>query len=242
MKIIDAIWEKRNLGLTVIEVSIEDTDDDNSIRKALTKLEADYIVLRQPCGINFNMFLLAELGFVFAECMNQLKSPQVMPPLNHKKQKILDDSRLEKMDEKDFDVFLKRLESGVFTRDRLSMDSNFTPKDVANHYIGFANDDKARDTEYYDVIYQNEKVGFTSLKKIDETYYDITLTGLYPEFIGKGLSVINPYKTLEVVKLKGGEYTYSNVSSTNVASIKHYCNNGYVINKSEYVYVKHIKK
>ena len=50
MKIIDAYWEKRNLGVSTKEVLVEEQDSAIDIKKALSAIEhdAEYLVFKVP--------------------------------------------------------------------------------------------------------------------------------------------------------------------------------------------------
>ena len=69
MRIVDAHWELRNLGVTTQEVEIDSSDAPEDIRKALLSLTSDYQVVKAPSS-NFEInALLSECGFSFVEAM-----------------------------------------------------------------------------------------------------------------------------------------------------------------------------
>ena len=67
MKIIDAIWEKRNLGVTCVEVALDATDTVREVKYALAFLEPQYLVVKVPAGRTDLMFCLSEIGCSFIE-------------------------------------------------------------------------------------------------------------------------------------------------------------------------------
>ena len=66
MKITDCFWEKRNLGETVIEISLEKDDilDENLLQKYNV---VDYIVVKVPVNKFICNYLLGENNYVLAE-------------------------------------------------------------------------------------------------------------------------------------------------------------------------------
>ena len=50
MKKINAVWEKRNLGISCVELEIAEQDPIEAIEEELKKLSADYMVVKAPIG------------------------------------------------------------------------------------------------------------------------------------------------------------------------------------------------
>ena len=69
MKIIDAHWELRNLGLSTQEVEIESEDTLEEVKQALSSLTANYQVVKVPVADLNLSSLLSSYGFSFAEAM-----------------------------------------------------------------------------------------------------------------------------------------------------------------------------
>ena len=67
MKIIDAIWEKRNLGVSSYEVVIEAEDSASDIEKKLAELDADYIVVKVPTEHSDVLESVQKSGFSYIE-------------------------------------------------------------------------------------------------------------------------------------------------------------------------------
>ena len=66
MHLINAHWEKRNLGLSVAEVSFEKGETIRQIDSSLFK-EYDYIVAKVPSGEISLLHDLEKIGFRFLE-------------------------------------------------------------------------------------------------------------------------------------------------------------------------------
>jgi hypothetical protein len=60
MKIVNAIWERRNLGVRCIEVTLEATDAVPDVKSTLAGLDTQYLVIKVPAGRSDLMFCLSE--------------------------------------------------------------------------------------------------------------------------------------------------------------------------------------
>ena len=68
MKIINASWEERNLGVTCCEVTIEKDDSLLYVQEELSRLSSvQYLVIKVDAPNVEAHFLLAKLGYVFIE-------------------------------------------------------------------------------------------------------------------------------------------------------------------------------
>ncbi len=73
MKIIDAVWEQRNMGVKTNEIIIDGSESLDEIKSSLSEIKADYIVVKTPVGrMDINQ-LLSNLGFSFMETMLQIE-------------------------------------------------------------------------------------------------------------------------------------------------------------------------
>ena len=72
MKIVNAVWEKRNIGVTTIEITIDKTDAISDIEKMLMDTEAEYIVVRLPIDKIDVSYMLQKMNYVYIETMYHL--------------------------------------------------------------------------------------------------------------------------------------------------------------------------
>ena len=79
MKITDCIWEKTNLGVSTIEITLD--EGDTMPQLAATDYERyGYVVAKVPVGMCHLHRYLAHQGFEFAECQCRL-SKEISPKL-----------------------------------------------------------------------------------------------------------------------------------------------------------------
>ena len=67
LKVVDAFWEKRNLGVCCNEIEIEPGDETNFLKRELPLNEAEYTVVKVPSNKFDVMFLLQDLGYTYVE-------------------------------------------------------------------------------------------------------------------------------------------------------------------------------
>ena len=69
MKIVDAVWEKRNLGVDVTEIVCEASDSKEELISALSKVKAPYSVCKVPSGAVELLLCAQEQGYQVIEML-----------------------------------------------------------------------------------------------------------------------------------------------------------------------------
>ena len=64
MNVVNAVWEKRNIGVDTAEVTIEEADDVQTIKDTLNNLEVEYIVVKVPSSRSDVLFLVQNRGII----------------------------------------------------------------------------------------------------------------------------------------------------------------------------------
>jgi hypothetical protein len=241
MKIIDAFWEKRNLGITTQEVIVDYNDNIEEVFSEVRNLNAEYIVLKLPVERVDMYFKAAESGFVFVEAMNDIVHNLKLPQLNEYKRSIVENTEFVPMNKADIDVMIKNIGNGMFKTDRIALDPYFSVEKASKRYIGWINDEIERKCELYKFVYNNENVGFTGFKNIDGDEYHEFIAGIYSDFIGKGYAVNMTYKLVAEIIKRNGKKSTTTISSNNVKSLQSRLKYGFLIDKTNYVFVKHRK-
>ena len=240
MKIIDAFWEKRNLGLDCKEIIIEKSDTLIDIQQIKDLLQPNqYIVIKVPIGcFDINNFL-SELGFTFVECSLNLFiniKDLILSPLQ---KRINDDIHYSEMEKVDLDELFNEVENGLFKTDRIFLDSYFTKEQSSKRYINWIKDELNGKTTIYKIKYKSENIGFFSLKNIEEGIYYPFLAAIYSKFSNSGLGFTLLSKPTEELTLKNGKKLITFVSSNNLPIIRTHLDLGFKINELQYVYTKH---
>lgn len=239
MKIVDAYWEKRNMGITATEVVLDAEDDLQHMAEELQSITSEYVVVKLPiCRVDVS-FSLSRLGFTFIETMNHLVHHMNLVPLDKRKQEIYDSTQFLPMTDRDVENMYEYIKKGLYKTDRIYLDPYFTPRQSANRYVGWISDEIKRGSEMFKLVYNGDNYGYVGFKKLIENVYQEFIYGIYPEFQGQGLAFNMTYKLVDLLKERHIMSIHIDISSNNMASLQSKLRNGYILNSFTYVYVKH---
>lgn len=241
MKIVNATWEKENIGAETVEISIERKDDKREVLNTLKDLRAEYMVVKVPSDYEMISFELSALGYTFIETMNHISNDLHLKPLNEKKQKIVENTEFLPMTDEDFAyIEQKIMKDLMFRTDRVARDPVFSLEKANQRYVNWLRSERGRGASFMKFVYQGKYIGFDCCREVEPGVYDDFISGIFTEYAGNGLSVNISHKLNDFVKQHGGSKIITAVSSTNSRALSHHINNGYVIDSSDYIWVKHL--
>lgn len=242
MEIINATWEKRNLGITCEELILSDEDGSAALGNGLNQLQAEYRIVKVPAG-KFALYTeLAGKGFSFAENLFTLKRELKNTESDSRQMKALAAFEYSEITEEKKRInLLERIERDkIFRTDRIALDPFFGEEASGRRYRLWAEDLLRSDAKLLSVTTDNKDIGFSVLDHCSERVTDQALVGLFPEFRGKGLGCCAIMAAVMESKKLGAEYIQTRVSSNNIPSLKTHLKAGYSIQDSVSVFVKHI--
>jgi hypothetical protein len=237
MKIIDAYWEEKNLGVTTAEIRIDNDDSIEEVVEAVEKVDKQYIVCKVISTRNDIAYKLQEKGFLFIEDQIELEHDLHEINRNGILQRLYDSLPYKAMDKEDLDYLYNEIRNGMFSTDRISMDPYFDKDMSARRYINWISDLVEKGAVSYLMSYKDEPAGFVLIQNIDGSTYRSVLGGGYEKFRKSGLGVV--LKEMEMVRNSGGKRVLTSVSSNNANQLKVLIRNGYIPTKIEYVLIKH---
>lgn len=243
MKIIDAFWEERNLGVTCYEMNIELVDSTEKAAAALESLtERQYMVAKVPSPRCDLVQLYQSKGYRFMETAIKLEynykkagKTDVSPGLR----RICDRCTWRLMDETDLSQLSNEIYSGIFKTDRINNDPSFTHEQAARRYDLWVKDLVKQGNIPRKVILDNEVVGFFVNREISPKVYDGLLAGVYNGYEGTGMGYCIQYVGILSALKKGAKRYIGHVSASNPAVLKILLSLGFAIKNMEYVLVKH---
>lgn len=237
MKVVDAVWEKRNLGVTSVEMEVELNDTLEEIEKVLQNVKGQYLVLKVPSGRTDVTWLVAKYGYVYVEDMMFLEhdlKPIERTPLQ---QRLYDAVKMEPMREEDFKILFEEIDKGSFSFDRISNDPYFTAEQSIRRFRNWLNDERERGAEFLKGMKNGEMIGFFTIRDTGDGVYTSALGGTFMKWRRGGLGT--NVQTPEEVKKRGGKKVVLGVSTNNMVQIRALIQNGYFPLKVNHVYVKH---
>ncbi len=238
MKLIDAWWEKRNLGVETKELICEETDTSEEVEKAISGLCAAYLVIKVPGGRPDLTMCVQKAGFSYVE--DQIRVTHDLHDIkrNPLHQRLYEATSYRKMEKEDIEQLFEEIKKGMFDSDRISNDPAFEKGMAAERYANWTKDLLEKGAHPYVILYKEEPAGFIILQTKDYKTYTSVLGGGYEKFRRSGLGVIQ--KEQEIVKKLGGKRVETQVSSNNPAQLKALVLNGYIPQNIEHVFVKHV--
>jgi len=236
MKVVDAFWELRNLGLKTIEVLIEPHDELDNFD--LSKYSADYEVVKVPIELNKWLFHLQQKGYTFAEILNQSKFQGKIPELRPIEKRMITKLACSQMDAEDKINMQLNISAGMFQTDRIALDPYFSISHSANRYIGWIDDEIKMGAVLYNLIFDGVKAGFFILRTKEEGVY-ASLAGIYNEFKNKGLGLFLNYFEITESRNLGGNILFTAFSSNNLGAEKIHNLLGFNTYKQYLVFIKH---
>jgi hypothetical protein len=240
---VDAFWEKRNMGVSCAEVSIDTSDTVADIAR-LSELSADYRVVKCLSKMVDVMFALENYGYRFIEAILELHH-NLKSVDSYKKGavgRIADGVSVALMNDADIDELNAQIRSGIFESDRVYLDPAFTHEQAANRYIGWVRDEINHGALVFKGLVEDKPFGFFTLYKDDANIAHASITGVYKGYensgIGLGLywHMVNQAAQLGCKAMTGGGVA---VSCNNVRSLKACLAVGFEVKRVIYVYVKH---
>jgi hypothetical protein len=243
MKIVDAFWEKRNLSVNTIEITLENSDSLNDVVKNIESLlstDVQYLVVKVPISrVEINSFLNIN-GFCFIECLFNVELDVKKFSAGGLLKRVVNRLNYNLFDSDDLVELKNELESGIFENDRISCDEKFGKQKAARRYINWIEDEMRANSEVFKVLHNDQSLGFFTLKETDNGNYYPFLAGLYSKYSNSGLGGgLITLPILEVQK-RGGSRVSTIISSNNMAVLRTHISLGYTIINSHYVFVKHL--
>ena len=230
MRIIDAVWEKRNLGVTCYEVLFESNDELKEIKSMWHQFEErQYLVFKIPPNRIDIVNYLQEKNCRFIEISMSFQADLKNWTLPEKLKPVCEQCTWAKMNDDDLEFMFEEIGKNIFKTDRVYLDPYFTHKQAAQRYINWSHDALKKGEIGWKVMYQNEIVGF-SLG---------ALGGVYSQFEGTGMGLMIQYAQIQRdiadgLKICRGDYSSNNIEMLNIL---------YALNKKlkdmKYVFIKH---
>lgn len=237
MKIVDAVWEKRNLGISTFEITIEKEDSFEVVEKAISQLDCDYVVVKLSTERKEFLDFLQSQGFIFIEDMIHMEHDLSEIPMNPIVKRLYEKTNFRRMSETDYSQLKEEVLKGMFDTDRISLDKKFNAEASANRYLNWINDLKINDALFYVITYGDNSAGFVVLNTKDNITFHSVLGGGYERFKKTGLGIIQ--KEQEITRSLGGKRVITSVSSNNVGQFRALIMNGYKPYAVDHVLIRH---
>lgn len=245
MKVVDCLWEIKNIGKRTVEISIESNDEITGEQLKAIYNNYDYVVIKVPINkIDVNT-ILADLGFMMIECQYKISKlykdfnpddrliKRLIPKFNFKKV----------VSKEDFKGLTDRMTLGMFSTDRIALDPHFGLEDSYRRYKNWMTTEFENRTSEFLLTCLNEKpIGYCMYKKENDTV-DGLLGGIFEEYQDSGYGLITPLQ-LFLYAYKDDEFCFkkmiTSISSNNTPVVELYNYLNFRLTDTTYVFVKHL--
>jgi hypothetical protein len=239
LKVVDAVWERRNLGVSCVEVAIETSDTAAGVKNGLARLATQYLVVKVPAGRSDVMFCLSEMGCSFIEANIHITRKIAHLELSGIQKRLAASVSYAPMQGGDMQVLWDELRNGMHDTDRIYLDSHFTKEQAANRYIGWIQDEVARGSDVYKLIYKDQSIGYFTMKSLGDGVYYPFLAGMYQSHRNSGLGFNIIYKPMCEIGARGGTSVSTHISTNNGRAVRLHVSMGFRFDEITYVYIKH---
>lgn len=246
MRLVEAVWENRNLGTSCREIYIEKEDTPEEIRQYVSGVPEAYQVLFLPIERSELLLTVQDCGFSYIESnfdlVRKCKGQQELPKTY---ERILAKVSSRQLVGDEIEIFLENLrDKYFFDKDKISIDPHFSEQASANRNYWRTKDflEENRDLRIYEALYGEKAIGYFILEVKDKNIVDVYLSGLYPDCREMNLGTcIMGAETREAMRL-GAKTITTGVSLNNFSCLRVYQSLGYEISKSTNIFIKHRKE
>ena len=240
MNIVNAFWEKRNLGVDVTEIQCELTDRKEDLKKALSVIKTPYSVCKIPGGAVEQLLCAQEQGYQVIEMSIGLegKVKELALPAIYKR--FASEISIRDADKEQIEEVLREIESGdIFSTDRIALDPQFGKRTAGKRYANWTRDLLQQGARLCIGYYKDKPVAFGVNKDKEGGVSDAVLGGALASGAGVGLGFLSIYANLVSGTQHGNTKMKTHVSSNNPPIIHLHRQFGFHISEMQYVLVKH---
>lgn len=241
MKLTEALWEQRNLGVTCLELTAEPRDDTAEVLAALRDRTEQYLVVKLPPGRTDLLLSLQKEGFRFIETLFETEiNMKNGVPAPEKCRPLLPRVSYHYAGDEEAAEIIGYVRSGeIFSTDRIALDPAFSTA-LAGQRYAFWTEDVMRSGTGHMIIseYDGQRIGF-NLVSDKGSFFDGLLGGLLPDYLGSGLGFANAYASYSGSYALGCRKMRSHVSSNNFQMMQLHLLFGMQIRGLQYCLVRH---
>lgn len=242
MKIVDAYWEKRNLGVEVKEIVCSEKDSIDELKETLSQIKAPYSVVKVPSGCVPLLMMSQQCGYSLIEASisyeGSLKT--ICPPriFGHFTPHVSISPASRQL----VDRALIEMESGrIFTTDRIALDPLFSKETAGRRYANWCRDEMAAGAEMEIAFYKGEPIAFNVSREMKERpgAFVGLMGGVFSQYMDSGMGFLLVHCEMEACKKNGGKWCLGTTSSNNMPSLRLHMRYGFDITCTQYVLIKH---
>lgn len=246
MKLIKAIWEKKNLGIDCVEINCDRDDSVELLIKTIEEEKTQYQVLRIPSGCTELLlsaqskeFKYIETNISLSKKISDSTKDKLLPKIYIRYKPNIS---IKEANEKEVEHVLQKIRNErIFDTDKIARDTYFSKsKDLtAIRYSNWSKNVIDKGAKMFLDYYKDEMIGFSINYNKGKFIYDAFLGGVFEEYTNKGLGFLPLYGNLVSSKMQNAKELITGVSSNNLPMLRLHMLFGFEIKKMTYILVKH---
>lgn len=242
MKVIDAFWEKRNLGVDAVSFHIGPEDTLEEILPIIDETDVEYqTAIIDPNKLNIALELQKH-GFKFIESTLYLSAPidEIRIPPNL--ERFQSSMTYRPATEKEINEIVESVKNGnIFNTDKIALDPFFGIKKSGIRYSFWIKDLVKSGKTCFVITYKDEVIGF-EVSDIEDGVVMGYIGGRLPSKTGRMLGAAIYVPKTTYWKTHNAKKINVVVSSNNIPIIKIHQSFGLTVDLCKYVLIKHIIK
>ncbi len=239
MKVVEAVWERRNIGLSTFEIEVSESDSWEELRELIEHLQFDYLVVKIPPSRTDFVFKASDLGLIFVEQVTSAHYSGDLPTLDSLQRRILKSLSCQEITRSNREALFQEITKGLFKTDRVAIDPLLGIEKSSQRYLGWISDELKSGAVIYEVTKAEELIGFFLIRSLNTNTSRAILAGLLEKYQKSGLGFVLNFLEIEVSKKMGANSVQSAFSSNNRGALAIHMSMGYKVDRQHYIYVKH---
>lgn len=243
INIIDAFWEKRNLGISIYEVTIEERANVEEL-DSIDKLNGDLIFVKINSNNTDVIERISQKKFTYTENQFSIQKKiknHIVSDLHLTTLKFLESHPISNLSEAE--IIFDELDRGLFTTDRISLDKNFGIQTSNLRYKNWIYDMiNSGNYECCIIRTKNNKTPVSFyINKYDGDISQCILGGVFNDFKNRGFGHSFIYFSIENSIKQNCKILKTQISSNNIPVFNIYSSVfGFEIKENYVVFKKHI--
>ena len=239
MKVVDAFWEKRNLGVDAVSFHIEKEDTIDDVIPVIEKNNRDYQTAIIDTSKNDILLELQNHGFRFIECSLSLSASVEKINIPEKLKRFQTQLGYRRASFDEMKMIQKIIRNGeIFKTDKIALDPYFGVKKAGVRYSFWIDDLISNGNNMYVVTFNDEIISFEVVGFSEGVVYAY-LGGTLPCKAGKMLGAATTIPGTVFWKKNGAKEFRTAVSSNNPSIIKMHRSLGLDVVDCKYILIKH---
>lgn len=239
MRLVEANWDTRNLGMATQELIIEKSDTVEAIQVQLDAMTGAYQVIRiSELSTSVSMLLTSE-KFVFSEQLSFWECTLGTPPAS-KFNRHLPKVETEVASQDDLLEVFHQIQLGLFNTDRVSRDPDFGVAVAGNRYVNWLNDEIQKGGAIYIIKFRQKASGFFCLRVVNQNPF-VALSGIFPEAQVPGIGLSLQFEIQNKALEKGCMNLTTVVSTNNTAALRAHIAAGFLWKGTETIFTRKVK-